>query len=220
MNYQDYIAEIATFASTSGLTAYLGYKIKDWFIAKKTNKFKMQNHQLFNQLKKARTEVNNWNVPENKTVLKVALKIKLNEWYSTGIELAKEIDSKDFKFKNSYKIESKIIDWAENTINEYSKKWHDKGIDTELIRIINNKHQTKVELFLNALNRIAHDEVYLTWKLKYIAIFESLNVLLAETKNDFLTLIQKEFNGKTKNIKYKGIPINEKEYENWKKDKI
>ncbi len=204
------IQEIVALASSSGLTAFVGYKIKNWLIVRKTNEFKMQEHQLFITLKRAKNEVDKWNVPENKLVLKDALKIKLVSWYDMGLELCELIEKN--KRVSDNQIEKTINIWAEDVINDYTKTWQEIQIPKEVIRIIENKHQQKVDLFLNTLNNIAHNNVYITWKLKYIAIFDALNVLLSETKNDFNDLINNPFNGKTQGIYYKKIPINDMDY--------
>ncbi len=212
------IEKIITFAGSSGITAFVGFKLKEYMIMWQTNKFKLTEHQMFIQLEKAKSEVKKWNVPENKLCLKDALLIKLTTWNKEGIVLAKELE-KSKKLSNN-KIEKKFLDWALKVIADYTKEWKKIQIPNGVIRIIESKHQKKVDLFLNALNNIAHNDVYITYKLKYIAIFDALNVLLAETKNDFLDLIYiAGFNGNLKGIEYKKTPINDDDYKKYLENK-
>ena len=212
MNWQEVVTVIFTLVMT-----YIGYKAKDWLIRLKSRQFKLTDHQLFIQLLNTLSEINSWRVPQNRLVLKDALAIKLKCWYEKGIELAKNIDNKSF---SDFGIEKVIAKWANQTISEYNKKWHEAQIPQIIIDKINQRHQKKVNLFVQAFTRIAHNDIYINEKLKFIAIFDALNVLLAETKNDFLDLIfMRDFNGELKGIKYKGIPLNDQEFQLYKTNK-
>ena len=212
MNWQEVLTLLFTLTMT-----YVGYKAKDWLIRLRSKRFKLIDHQLFIQLLNTINEVKSWKVPLNRKVLQDALIIKLECWYNQGLELAKKVDNKRF---SDLAIEKVIAEWANKTISEYNKRWRESQINEIIISKINFRHQKKVDLFANAFGRIAHNDIYLTEKLKFIAIFDALNVLLAETKNDFLDMIfMRNFNGELKGQKYKGIPLNDDEFKEFQNNK-
>ncbi len=212
MNWQELTALLFTLIMT-----YVGYKVKDWTIRLKSKRFKLTDHQLFIQLLNTISEVNSWRVPLNRLVLKDALIIKLECWYNKGIEFAEQVENKRF---NDMGIERAVAEWANKTIIEYNKQWKSAEINRIIISKINHRHQKKVDLFINAFTRIAHNNIYINEKLKFIAIFDALNVLLAETKNDFLDMIfMRNFNGELRGQKYKGIPLNDIEFQEYQNNK-
>lgn len=208
ISWQELVTIILTFSMT-----FLGYKFKDLTIRLRSKRFNLTDHTLFIQLLNTISEVNSWRVPLNRDVFKDALIIKLETWYNTGIELANEVNNKRF---SDLAIEKTIAQWATKTINEYNKLWKQAQIPTPIVALINHRHQKKVDLFTSTFARIAHNDIYVTEKHKFIAIFDTLNTLLAETKNDFLELIfMKGLNGDTIGQNYKGVPLNDQEFQQW-----
>ncbi len=208
----EYLEQIIAFLLASGAFTIAGVKIKDWAIKFKTNKFKISEHQMFSLLTRAEKEVKKWDTPANKRCLKDALLIKIKTWHEEAIGLSEKLDEN--KKLSDSQIEKVFYKWALKVVDIYSLKWHNARIPKEVCVIIDKKHQNKIDAFLDTLSDKAYNSVYLTRKIKYIAIFDALCLLLAETKNDFYDLIFKEvFNGNCKGLDYKGFPINEDEFQ-------
>ncbi len=191
-------------------TTFIGYKAKDIYIWLKNKQFKLIEHEFFNEILFINNEIRSWKIPPNKQVFIDALKILLDSWYQKGAEFAQAVDNKKF---SPFTIEKKTMQWLTHTIDYYNQKWQDAGIPKVIIDKINQSQQRKIQIFSAAFQKIAHNDIYITNKQKFIAILDKLLTLLIETKLEFYDMIFGNFfNGELKGIKYKGIPIHDDEY--------
>jgi len=190
-----------------------GMQIKSWYINYRSMRYKLIWHSLFLSLDNSIREINRWTFKENRKVFKDALEIKLKIWHNQGKVLAEDLDKKK-KLGNTF-LEYLFIEWMNKTVDLYTKEWKDAKIPNEVIARINKEHELKVLTFTAEINRICHnDDAYPTMKSKSISIFDALKHLLAETKNDFTTLIYRtNYNGNMKGVYYNDIAISDIDYE-------
>ena len=137
--------------------------------------------------------------------------VKLQIWNDEGKKLAITLDKKK---RPANRLRSKFRTWANETISLYKASWQAKDIDDVPITIFNEIHKPKIDTFNESINFISLNKaMYITYKIRCMAIFDKLNTLLIETKVDFLEICtQKNFNGRLNGLKYKGIPLSDKEY--------
>jgi len=199
------------------LTTIAGAYAKGWYQKWKTSKFQLTDHPLITDLATHIREVNNWWVKQNREVFKDALEIKLIIWKEESIKLAEKLQ------KNSYsnpKLLQEVSDWANKVILLYTEKWKREDIPQRVINRITEVHQEKVNQLFDEIKDIVYNDTMYPFKMqKSIAIFGTLRLLLADTKNDFNKLVhKKEYNGYFKDVKYKDCHINDKQFNEQKEN--
>ncbi len=189
----------------------LGGFIVRWHNERKSRKFSLTNHTLFNSLINSVREIKSWYIPENRLVFKDALIIKLLIWQVEGKKLAKELQKKKL---SSSALDSDITAWANETIGKYEKEWRAAGIPENVIKKINEVHEPKVkELFERIKDTVYNKDMYPLFMNRVVNVFTVLELLLSETKNDFNSIFYREFfNGQFKGVTYKGIPVSDDEF--------
>lgn len=199
------------------LTWFGAFINKKW-LDYKSKKFKLIDHPLFADLIYNVNEIRKWHPKTNRLVFIDALIIKMEFWNKEGYILAEELQKEKL---SNIQLKNKIIKWASKVIDLYVSEWNKIGIPEKVINRINTQHQLKVDQFVNDIKEISfNDDMYPFQMQKSIAIFNVLRLLLTDTKNDFNQLIYRDkYNGEFTGIKYKGIPINDEEYNNFIKNK-
>ncbi len=174
----------------------------------KTNRISLLSHRLFADLLDSMHEISLWRVPEHREVLRIMLQIKLRCWYDQAKLFAEKLDKEVWSY-NKEKLKLVFKEWTILTIEAYNQKWKDEDIPIQLITLINEIHEKKVAKFISFIDEAMLNNFYITNKLRVSAIFDILDTLLAEAKNEFLDYIfMREFNGRLKSATYKGKPIN------------
>lgn len=191
---------------------WAGIQLKTWYMNYRANKYKLVWHSIFLSLDNSIREVKAWVYKENRQVFADALIIKLKVWKEEGEKLAKELDKKT-NISNS-ELEYKLIFWMNDTIEIYTKLWVEAKIPQKVIQNINIEHELKIGELTGEIKAIVHNnDAYPTMKTKCISVFDALKHLLAETKNDFSTLIyRRKYNGNMIGVKYKGVSISDIEF--------
>lgn len=199
------------------ITIILGYYAKQWVLRLKARKCSLLNHSLLTSLSNSIRDVKLWQVTANRQVFVDALRIKLECWQERAEELAIELNKKG-KLTNG-KLYSIITNWTNDVIDEYNKKWIENNIPKPIINRINKNHKNKTDEFVSEIQAKSYNnDMYPLTKYKTVAILDTLKTLLAETKSDFYQLVYREkYNGAFKGCKYKGIPINDDEFEKYLK---
>ena len=193
------------------LTGLFTAGAQKWYLNYKTKKFKLIDHPLFTDLEISIRDIDSWAIKENRKVFIDALKIKFEYWKNEGEVLANELQKGNF---SDLQLQNKILKWATITVNKYTNKWKEEDIPQLIIDRITTVHEEKVQQFLSEIKQISYASDMYPFKMqKSIAIFDTLRLLLADTKNDFNRLVYREkYNGHFKGVIYKGIPINDAEY--------
>jgi len=197
------------------LSAIITGSIQKWYLAYKTKKFKLIDHPLFTDLVLSIRGLKSWTPVENRQVFVDALEIKFNCWKRQGEVLAKELQNGNY---SNLQLQNKILKWASNTVDSYNNEWIENDIPKLVIDRITKVHDEKVQQFLTEIKQISFSNDMHPFKMqKSIAIFNTLRLLLADTKNDFNKLVYREkYNGHFIGVKYKGLPINDSEYNIYK----
>jgi len=193
------------------LAAFIGQQYNSWRMKVKTNRFKLVNHDMFRNIKQSESEVKRWNSKPNREVFKDTLNEKFKSWRLNGVKLAEKIDQ---KICTNSELEAMFMDFVEETMNEYTNQWVVMQVPQIIISRINEQHQPKVTTLLNEIKTKVHNnDQYPFYKTKAVAVFDVLNILLAETKNDFSVLIyQENYNGELRGKYYKGLSLSDFEF--------
>ena len=196
------------------VSAIITGSIQKWYLAYKTKKFKLIDHPLFTDLVLSIRDLKSWTPIKNRQVFIDALEIKFNCWKKQGEILAKDLQKTNF---SNLQLQNKILKWASNTVDSYNNEWIKNDIPELVIDRITKVHDEKVHQFLTEIKQISFSNDMYPFKMqKSIAIFDTLRLLLADTKNDFNRLVYREkYNGHFKGCSYKGIPINDSEYDKY-----
>lgn len=211
------LKELLILALTFSFT-FLGMWLRKQIINLKSRRFQLIEHSLFSSILTYIREIKSWNIKENRQVFLDAFIIKLKIWSKNFIKLALELQKA--KYNNS-KLELTIINTANTTISDYITEWKVKGIPLKVIQKINEKHNVKVEIFIEKIKAKCHNnDMYPAFMLKIISIFDVLELLLSETINDLNDFIfRNDINGYYKETYYKGVPINDQEYQIYQTNK-
>ncbi|NOZ36004.1 MAG: hypothetical protein GXO80_11990 [Chlorobi bacterium] len=189
------------------ISVYIGYAVKNAKINLRSKRIKLYDHRIFSNLRMSIKEVENWDVPENKVVFKDALLIKLKTWLNTGLDFAKELQTKKLK---QLDLEREFMAWYELSVKKYNAEWKAIGIPQNVINFLNDELQAKLDNFTSKIYSISKSEQFINNYIRANVIFETLDTLLAETKADFLRItFLKNFNGRFIKDTYKGVPVSD-----------
>ena len=193
------------------LTGLMGIGLQKWWLSYKTKKFKLEDHPLFADLCCSINDIQSWSPAKNRYVFIDALIIKLSYWKNSGEQLAKDLQNANL---SNMQLQNKIIKWATQVITDYTKEWRNTNIPNKVIERITKTHEEKVIQFINEIKSITFNNDMYPFKMqKVIAIFNTLRLLLSDTKNDFNKLVYRDtYNGEFTNCKYKDIPVSDTEY--------
>lgn len=194
------------------LALYIGTQLKALYARLKTKNFLLSEHELFTEIKKSISEIRRWSIKENRKVFIDALIIKLEFWLNEGIKLANDLDKNYYNKRQLRKI---FFDWVTNTINLYNSEWKKVGIPGKIVDMINKNHEPNVIKFSSEIdNIIFNDDIYFSYKIKVINIFNILRLLLEVTKTDFQDLIYRDkLNGNLHGLTYNNKPISDDEFD-------
>ena len=194
--------------------SFIGARIKGLIQSYKIKKFKLIDHPIFTDLTTSIQDLKGWTNVKNRQVFIDALEIKLQCWKIEGEILAEELQKGKY---SNLQLQNKILRWASNTQSKYIEKWIKANIDQIVINRIIKIHDEKVQQFLQKITSTCNNNnMYVHQFQKIISIFDTLSLLLSDTKNDFNRLVyQEKYNGKFKNRKYKNIPINDDDYDKY-----
>jgi len=197
----------------TGVTSLLLIIFQRVYLHWKVSRFKLTDHAIFEEMSKAIYDINKWKIKKNREVFSQALLIKLRCWRQETFKLANQLQKKSYTKKQ---LDTIITRWIYETVNLYTEKWKEEGIPEIVIDIINETNDGKIRNFENRVEEIIYGRMYPFKMLKIIAIFDHLLTLLAYTINDFNRLVYRDkYNGRFKGVTYKGVPINDEEYEIW-----
>jgi len=193
------------------ITGFLGFYAKKIWLEFKSNQFKLEFHSLFDNLRTSINDLDNYSINANREVFRDMVSVKFRIWLNEGEKLAIELDKKRLL---PNRLMNKMKKWSNQTIHLYKNEWSNKDIDNVVITIFNEKHKSKIDLFNDAIIFISlNKSMYITHKSRCVAIFDKLDTLLIETKLDFLEICtQEKFNGRLDGLKFKGIPLSDKDY--------
>ena len=193
------------------VTTLIGVGIQRWWLAYKTKKFKLIDHPIFTDLTLSIRDLKGWHPAKNRQVFTDSLIIKLEHWIKEGKDLACELQKGNY---SNLQLKNRILTWAANVIESYTSNWRENGVPEKVIERITEVHEEKVQQFLTEIKAICYANDMYPFKMqKSIAVFDTLRLLLADTKNDFNRLVYRErYNGHFTGTEYKGIPINDEEY--------
>lgn len=196
----------------SPILGMVAYKINDWYKNFLQQKFKLKDHPIISNLLLSKSEVHSWNVPKYRQFYKKMVLIKFRIWREQLLILSEQLEK--LKLDNG-SLQSHITLWAVDTIKLYDNNWKNEHIPIEAIEIFDEFHQPKVTEYLNGVAMICNRKgMYVGWKARTIAIFDLLNVLLSDTKNDVTQLIYTDkFDNRLKGVNFKGIPCIKPEFE-------
>lgn len=182
---------------------------KAWTIIK-SNQYNLEDHEIMSDLNINLQKISTWLVERNRQVFVDALEIKLKVWKDEVTIFAKEINN---KYISRQKLKHLFIEWTINTINKYNSEWKVNGIPDKVINHINKKHQIKVDKLLKEINTTIFDRTYPSSQFIKREIFNTLRLLLSETKDDFNDIVYRsKYNGEFKDVFYKDIPVNDEQY--------
>ena len=185
----------------------IGYAVKNAKINIRSRKIKLYDHRIFSNLRLTIKEVEAWDVPENKVVFKDALLIKLKTWLNTGLDFAKELQTKKLR---TLDLEREFMVWFEHSVRKYNAEWKAINIPQNVITFLNDELQAKLDNFTNKIYSISKSEQFINNYIRANVIFETLDTLLAETKADFLTIaFLKDLNGRFIKDNYKGVSVSD-----------
>ena len=186
--------------------------LQRWRLAYKTKKFKLTDHPIFTDLTLSIRDLKAWCPAKNRQVFTDALVIKLYCWIKEGEVLAIDLQKGNY---SNLQLKNKVLKWAAGVVNQYTNEWRSGDIPETVIDRITLVHEEKVQQFLTEIKAISYANDMYPFKMqKVIAIFDTLRLLLADTKNDFNKLVYRDrYNGHFKGSSYKGTPVNDSEYE-------
>jgi len=191
---------------------FLGMWIRKQLINFKSRKFQLVQHTLFSSISNNIRKIKTWNIKPNRQVFIDAFIIKLKLWKEDFLILSEKLQKARL---NNSNLEAIIMSCTNETIEKYTYEWKEQNIPQKVVFKINEQHNENVEYFIERIQRKSHNNnMYPAFMLKVIAIFDVLELLLSETINDLNDFVfRKHMNGYYKGVKYKGIPINDEEYE-------
>lgn len=195
------------------LFAYIGYLFKKWTLERQTNKFKLPSHNVFRNITQSENEIDRWSAQANRKVFIDALGVMYQHWKDNGLSLACKLESGN-KMTSS-EIEQIFNDYVNETVKGYNSDWEKLGIPELIVRRINEQNEDKIKMFLAEISLKCHNsDQYPFFKNKVISIFDTLNVLLSEVKNNFNELIYRtNYNGELLGVTYRGEYLSDREFQ-------
>lgn len=189
------------------VSLYIGYAVKNAKINIRSKKIKLYDHRIFANLRFTIKEVEAWDVPENKVVFKDALLIMLKTWLNTGLNFAKELQTKKIR---TLDLEREFMVWYEFSVRKYNAEWKALNIPQNVINFMNDELKAKLDNFTSKIYSISKSEQFINNYIRANVIFETLDTLLAEIKADFLTIaFLKNLNGRFIKDTYKGVSVSD-----------
>lgn len=196
------------------LTGLSGIGLQRWWVSYKLKRFKLIDHPIFTDLVLSIRDLKMWCPGKNRQVFVDALIVKFHCWIIEGKTLADDLQKNKY---SNLQLKNKLLLWVAEVANIYTTNWTSDGIPPKIVERLTTVLEINIQTILKDIKSITYNnDMYPIQRQKIIAIFDALKYKLIDTKSDFYKLVYREkYNGDFAGIKYKGIPINDSEYEKY-----